>query len=171
MKNSSFAAFSLMLLLVGCKANQEPLDEYVAQVELKARKDVVDLKPVVDFKISQYAAHKTREPFVLPQAALVLNQPLAKKDCWQPAKRRKTGKLEQFPLSKLRLTGVMSGNGQISALVQTPKGNVVRVNAGHYIGLNNGKVTRVTDKYLQIKETLPDGLGCWNKRNVKLALK
>lgn len=171
MKNKSLIALFSGLLLVGCKANQEPLDAYVAQVERNARKDVVDLKPVIDFKTTRYIAHKEREPFVLPQAALVLNQPVSKRDCWQPAKRRKSDKLEQFPLSKLRLTGVMSGNGQISALVQTPTGNVVRVNAGHYIGLNNGKVTRVTDKYLQINETLPDGLGCWNKRNVKLALK
>ncbi|NOI16173.1 pilus assembly protein PilP [Vibrio hepatarius] len=171
MKSKSLTVISLLLVLVGCKANQEPLDDYIAQVERKARKDVVALKPVIDFKTSTYFAHKQREPFVLPQAALVLNQPVAKKDCWQPAKRVKSGKLEKYPLSKLRLTGVMSGNGQVSALVQTPKGNVVRVNAGHYIGLNNGKVTRVTDKFLQINETLPDGLGCWNKRNVKLALK
>ncbi|MDJ1478828.1 hypothetical protein QBX67_28100, partial [Bacillus sp. LS15-K4] len=33
------------------------------------------------------------------------------------------------------------------------------------------KVTRVDDNYLLINETLPDGLGCWNQRNVKLALK
>lgn len=171
MKNSSISVLALTLLLAGCRANQEPLDEYVAQVERQARKEVVDLKPVIDFKTAQYTAHKDREPFVLPQAALVMNQPIAKKDCWQPARRNKNGKLEKFPLSKLRLTGVMSGNGQISALVQTPEGAVVRVNAGHYIGLNNGKVTRVTEKYLQINETLPDGLGCWNKRNVKLALK
>ncbi|MGL6171504.1 MAG: pilus assembly protein PilP, partial [Vibrio sp.] len=26
-------------------------------------------------------------------------------------------------------------------------------------------------RYLLINETLPDGLGCWNQRNVKLALK
>lgn len=61
--------------------------------------------------------------------------------------------------------------GSISALVQTPTGSVVKVKAGQYVGINNGKVTRVDDNYLLINETLPDGLGCWNQRNVKLALK
>ena len=158
-------------IFVGCKANEDPLDSYVADLEKRARKDVIDLAPVIDFKTSQYLAHEQREPFVLPQAALVVNQPKVKKDCWQPPNRRKSGKLERYPLSKLRLKGVMSSNGKVSALVQTPSGTVVKVNAGQYIGVNNGKITRVTDKYLKINETLPDGLGCWNKRNVKLALK
>ncbi|KIE19566.1 fimbrial protein [Vibrio sinaloensis] len=170
MKNK-LALLGLSLFLLGCQANEESLDEFVAQVERKARQDVVDLKPVFDFQISAYQSHNQREPFVLPQAALVLNQPLAKADCWQPAQRRKTGQLERFPLSKLRLKGVMGSGGRVSALVQTPDGNVVKVSSGQYIGLNNGKVTHVADDYLKINETLPDGLGCWNKRSVKLALK
>lgn len=171
MNSNVFSILACCLILGGCKANQDSLDEYIAQVERQARKDVIDLAPVFDFDITQYDSHQSREPFVLPQEALVLNQPKEKKDCWQPSKRRKSGELERYPLSKLRLKGVMSSNNQISALVQTPAGNVVKVNAGQYIGVNNGKVMRVTAKYLQINETLPDGLGCWNKRNVKLALK
>ncbi len=158
-------------LLVGCNANQDSLSDFVSQTEQKARKDVSSLAPLKEFKVAEYSQHGMREPFVLPRAALVLSQPTVKKDCWQPQTRKKTGQLERYPLSKLRLKGVMSSNGKVSALVQTPQGNVVKVNAGHYVGLNNGKITRVTNQYLQINETLPDGLGCWNKRNVKLALK
>lgn len=168
---SKWLATALLLSLMGCQANEEPLDDFVNQLELKARKDVVDLKPVLDFQVSAYQAHQDREPFVLPQAALVLNQPVVKADCWQPVQRRKTGKLERFPLGKLRLKGVMGSGGSVSALVQTPEGNVVKVSPGQYIGLNNGKVTYVAENYLKINETLPDGLGCWNKRSVKLALK
>lgn len=171
MKSRTLLSLALLTLFTGCKANEDSLDDHIAKVESQARQDVIDLAPVIDFKISKYAAHQSREPFVLPQEALVLNQPTVKKNCWQPSKRRKSGELERYPLSKLRLKGVMSSNGRVSALVQTPAGNVVKVNAGQYIGVNNGKVTRVTAKYLQINETLPDGLGCWNKRNVKLALK
>tara|TARA_Y100001956_G_scaffold81093_1_gene97758 strand:- start:1816 stop:2328 length:513 start_codon:yes stop_codon:yes gene_type:complete len=157
--------------LAGCQANEDSLDGFITQVEQKARQDVVDLKPVLDFEVSHYQSHQQREPFVLPQAALVLNQPIVKADCWQPNERQKTGQLERFPLSKLRLKGVMGSGGRVSALVQTPEGNVVKVNSGQYIGLNNGKVAYVAESYLKINETLPDGLGCWNKRSVKLALK
>lgn len=157
--------------LIGCKANQEPLSDFVSQVEAKARKDVEQLTPSLDFVAAKYQQRQLRAPFVLPEAAIVQDQPVAKKNCWQPTARAKTGKLEKYPLSKLRLKGVMGRGGSVSGLVQTPSGNVIKVKNGQFIGLNNGKVTKVTSKYVLINETLPDGLGCWQKRNVKLALK
>lgn len=164
-------AVLVLLALLGCKANQDDLTSYVAQVERESRKEMTKLKPILEFKVSPYEQHKGREPFVLPKEALVQNQPMANADCWQPAPRAKNGPLERYPLQQLRLKGVMSSGGSVSALVQTPNGNVVKVKAGQYVGNNNGKVTRVHGNYLLINETLPDGLGCWNQRNVKLALK
>lgn len=157
--------------LLGCQANKEPLDSYIAQVERQARKDVVSLQAALEFESASYIGHQLREPFVLPKSALVQSQPLVVKDCWQPRQRRKTGQLERFALSKLQLKGVMGSGSSVSALVQTPTGNVVRVSHGQYLGLNNGKVTRITPKSITVKETLPDGLGCWENRHVKLALK
>ncbi|MGL4829275.1 MAG: pilus assembly protein PilP [Vibrio sp.] len=172
MKNNRIGLLLIALFyLTGCKANQEDLTSYIAQVERDARKEVTKLKPILEFEVTAYQQHKGREPFVLPKEALVQNQPLANADCWQPVPRAKTGPLERYPLHQLRLKGVMSSGGSISALVQTPAGNVIKVKAGQYVGINNGKVTRVDDNYLLINETLPDGLGCWNQRNVKLALK
>ncbi|EKO3509083.1 pilus assembly protein PilP [Vibrio fluvialis] len=159
------------LLLSGCKANQESLSDYVKHVEQQAQREVATLAPVVQFDVFHYAQHHQREPFVLPQEALVQNQPRMKSDCWQPSPRAKSGSLERYPLSQLRLRGVMSSGGSVSALIQTPQGSVMKIKAGQYLGLNNGRVTRVADDYLLIKETLPDGLGCWNQRNVKLVLK
>ncbi|MDE1514998.1 pilus assembly protein PilP [Vibrio sp. dsl-7] len=172
MKNNSLWPLLLsLLMLVGCKANQDNLASYVAQIEREARQEVTKLKPILEFSAVEYQQHKGREPFMLPKEALVHNQPVAQTDCWQPAPRPKNGPLERYPLTQLRLKGVMSSGGSISALIQTPNGNVVKVKAGQYVGNNNGKITRVDERYLLINETLPDGLGCWNQRNVKLALK
>ncbi|MGF1721631.1 pilus assembly protein PilP [Vibrio kyushuensis] len=171
MKVNSFCLLLGATLLVGCNANQESIDEYIQTVESQARIDVEQLTPIITFQASPYQSRGLREPFILPIAALVQEQPIAKKDCWQPSKRNKSGQLERYPISKLKLKGVMGSSGQISALIQTPKGQVVKVGKGQFVGLNNGRVTKVTSKYLLINETLPDGLGCWNKRNVRLALK
>jgi type IV pilus assembly protein PilP len=157
--------------LGGCKANQDSVDDFVRTVESQARKEVKHLAPIMQFQASAYEAKGLREPFVIPMAAIVQEQPIVKKDCWQPNKRSKSGQLERYPISKLQLKGVMGSAQQISALIQTPSGQVVKVGKGQFVGLNNGRVTRVTSKYLLINETLPDGLGCWSKRNVKLALK
>jgi len=161
----------LLVTVAGCRANQEPLNQFIAQTEQQAQREVAQLVPSEPFVASAYQRTQAREPFVLPKEALVQDQPVVKKDCWQPQKRNKTGQLERYALRKLRLKGVMGSNGAVSALVQTPQGNVVKVKKGQYIGLNNGRVTRVASNYLMINETLPDGMGCWSKRNVKLAMK
>lgn len=160
-----------VLALVGCRANQDSLPEFVTTAEQQAQVKVLELKPALAFQTEQYTAHRARKPFALPQAALVMNQPQERKDCWQPIQRKRVGPLETFALEKLRLKGVMSKSGRNSALVQTPSGIVMKVEVGQFIGLNNGKVTQVNADYIQVNETLPDGLGCWSRRNVKLALK
>lgn len=159
------------VLLVGCRANQDSLDEFVVLSQQQAQHTVKELAPALSFKTAAYTSGAEREPFTLPTAALVLDQPTVRKDCWQPKSRKQNGQLEQYALSKLSLKGVMSRNGKNSGLIQTPKGQVIKISAGQYIGLNNGLVTQVATSHIQIKETLPDGLGCWNKRSVKLALK
>ncbi|NOH96560.1 pilus assembly protein PilP [Vibrio sp. 99-70-13A1] len=171
MKPNKLAYLILLVMLTGCKANQDSLEEFVSKVEEQARKEVAQLKPASEFIAAIYDPQVPRGPFVLPKEAIVQDQPIAKKDCWQPSYRSKNGKLEKFPLNKLRLKGVMGSGSSVSGLVQTPIGNVVKIQKGQFIGLNNGRVIKVTNKYVLINETLPDGLGCWHKRNVKLALK
>lgn len=160
-----------LLLLSGCQANQDSLTDYVAQVERQAQRHVATLAPMVKYEVVHYAQRQGRGPFTLPQEALVQDQPLVKTDCWQPELRRKNGVLERYPLAQLRFKGVMSRSGSVSGLVQTPQGSLLSVNAGQYLGLNHGRIIRIADDHLLIKETLPDGLGCWKQRNVKLALK
>ncbi|PTP85685.1 fimbrial protein [Vibrio splendidus] len=169
--NSVFYSTLLLLVLTGCKANEDSLEDFVVQVEAKARKEVEQLVPATEFLAATYQRRAFRPPFELPKEAIVQNQPLVRKDCWQPSARSRNGKLEKYPLSKLRLRGVMGSGTSVFGLVQTPKGNVVNIKKGQFIGLNNGRVTKVTSQYVQINETLPDGLGCWHKRNVRLALK
>ena len=169
--NSALYSTLLLLMLSGCKANQDSLEDFVVQVELKAKKEVEQRVPATEFSAATYQRRAFRPPFELPKEAIVQNQPLVKRGCWQPSARARSGKLEKYPLSKLRLKGVMGSGKSVFGLVQTPKGNVVNVKKGQFIGLNNGRVTKVTSQYVLINETLPDGLGCWHKRNVRLALK
>ncbi|WP_086982014.1 pilus assembly protein PilP [Vibrio aphrogenes] len=164
------AAWAMIVMLTGCQTSENDIDSFIAQVENQSRKEIAQLEPEKTFQASQFNAHELRGPFMLPAIA-VANQPKIKQDCWQPRLRTKTGALELYPLEQLSLRGVMASKGDISGLVQTPKGTLVSVTAGEYLGLNNGKVTKVTPQFILIKETLPDGLGCWQQRSVKLALK
>lgn len=169
MIKSNLVMFSA-LILVGCQQSNDSIASFISQVENQSRKEIAQLEPEKTFQATQYNASQLRVPFRLPAIAIA-NQPRIKQDCWQPGLRSKTGQLEQYPLEQLHLRGVMGSQGNISGLVQTPKGTLVKIQAGEYLGLNNGKVAEVAPKFILIKETLPDGLGCWQQRSVKLALK
>lgn len=157
--------------VLGCQANDESIEQFIAQTKRAAQRQIAALAPPSEFVAAAYSQRKGRGPFTLPKAALVQSQPRMKAGCWQPGERKKTGRLERFPLNKLRLKGVMGSSGAISGLIQTPDGGVYKVKPGQYLGLNQGQVIKVTSSYLIIKETIPDGMGCWQQRSVKLALK
>ncbi|WMN87039.1 pilus assembly protein PilP [Vibrio parahaemolyticus] len=171
MKNNSLLMVLMGMLLVGCQANDESLTDFIRDAEKQARRDVEKLKPADKYVVVAYAPQIMRAPFELPREATIATQPIVRKDCWQPPSRTRTGKLEKVPLSQLRLKGVMGIGSTVSGLVQAPNGTVYKVAPGQYLGRNNGKVTKITHSYLLIDETLPDGLGCWQKRKVKLALR
>jgi len=171
MTSKSLLLALMVALLMGCQANDESLTDFIREVETQARRDVEKLKPAEPYVAIAYEPKVQRSPFELPREATIATQPVARKDCWQPPSRSRTGKLEKFPLSQLRLKGVIGMGNTVSGLVQAPNGTVYKVKPGEYIGRNNGKVTHVSHTYLLINETLPDGLGCWQKRKVKLALR
>lgn len=171
MRHKSLLIALVGALLAGCQANDESLTDYIRDVENQAKRDVERLKPADKYVAVIYKPQVQRAPFELPQEAAIATQPIARKDCWQPPSRARSSKLEKFPLSQLRLKGVMGMGNMVSGLVQASNGTVYKVAPGQYLGRNNGKVTQITHSYLLINETLPDGLGCWQKRKVKLALR
>ncbi len=158
-------------LLLGCHANNDSLDNYIDDVERQARKEMVPQQPIVPFEAFIYRNTDIRQPFELPEEAVVHIQPRVKKDCWQPTNRVTKQPLEKFSLNQLQFKGVMSNGSSRTALIQTPHGQVAHLKKGQRIGMNHGQLSEINRQYLLIKETLPDGLGCWSQRSVKLALK
>ena len=89
--NSALYSTLLLLMLSGCKANQDSLEDFVVQVELKAKKEVEQLVPATEFSAATYQRRAFRPPFELHKEAIVQNQPLVKKDCWHPSARVRSG--------------------------------------------------------------------------------
>ncbi len=56
------------------------------------------------------------------------------------------------------MKGSMRGqNGQILALIQTPDGEIERVQRGSYLGMNHGRVINITATQIDLIEIIPDG--------------
>jgi type IV pilus assembly protein PilP len=78
--------------------------------------------------------------------------------------------LERFDLSQLKLTGIVWDNDKPRALVNDPSGKAYIVAEGTAIGKNGGRVIRIGDNALVVKETYVDFLGKATTKDIEMRL-
>ncbi|KLU99620.1 pilus assembly protein PilP [Photobacterium aphoticum] len=171
MSRGRVASLALLTsLLMGCQANDDSISQFIAQAHEKAQADVEPLAEQSAFVAEAFVMTSSRVPFLKPRPER--GEPVDGETtaCWQPAPRKQQSPLESFPLGQLSMRGVMGDNNQLWGLVYTPEGKLIKVREGYYLGLNHGKILKVSPKSIDIEEILPDGEGCWLKRPMKLTL-
>ena len=87
----------------------------------------------------------------------------------QPDLDRPREPLEHFPLDTMRMVGTIQKGGVHYALVQVER-TLYRVRSGHRIGQNHGRVTRVNEGAIEIKESVQDATGDWVERVAHIEL-
>ncbi len=155
--------------LMGCQANTDSVEQFIAKTHTNAKANVKPLADPYIFVAESFVMTSKRVPFLRPKPELQLAKQ-ADISCWQPTSDHQPTALEAFPLEQLTMKGAIGHQRQLWGLVYTPKGELVRIKPGQFVGLNRGKVIKVSDKLIEIEETLPDGKGCWLTRPAKLAL-
>ena len=78
--------------------------------------------------------------------------------------------LENFELDSLRMVGTLQNPGSLWGIVLDGDGTVHRVTTGSYMGRNYGKVTRIAEDRIEVREVVGDGQGGWDERPASLAL-
>ncbi len=78
--------------------------------------------------------------------------------------------LENYSLASLSMHGSLGKAGQLWALISTPDGKSIRVGLNQYMGLDQGRVIKITPTAVDLLETIPDGKGCWVTRETQLAM-
>ena len=159
----------LGLGLMGCQANTDSIEQFIAKTHTNAKAKVKPLATPYIFVAESFVMTSKRVPFLRPRPELLLAKQ-ANSSCWQPLNDHQPTQLETFPLEQLSMKGAIGHQRQLWGLIYTPKGELVKIKPGQFVGLNRGKVIKVSDKLIEIEETLPDGKGCWLTRPAKLAL-
>ena len=84
---------------------------------------------------------------------------------------RQAQPLESYPIESLMLKGSMKGNaGQTVGLIQTPDGEIERVQRGNYMGMNQGRIIDITPTRIDLLEIVPDGRDGYIERPRSLVL-
>ena len=78
--------------------------------------------------------------------------------------------LEGFPLDSLRMVGTVEKDKTLWALVKIPEGAVQTVKSGNYLGQNYGKIMNISDVKMDMMETVSNGLGGFEEREISIGL-
>ena len=81
------------------------------------------------------------------------------------------GPLEQFDLSQLGVLGIVWDTDNARALVSDPSGQGYIVSDGDTIGKNDGRVIRIGDNLVVVRETYVDYLGEKTTKEIEMRVR
>jgi type IV pilus assembly protein PilP len=86
-----------------------------------------------------------------------------------PELNRRKEALESYPLDAITMVGTMLPKGVPVALVRVDK-LLYQVRVGNYLGPNYGKIVKLTETELVLREIVQDAAGEWIERQANLQL-
>jgi type IV pilus assembly protein PilP len=171
---SSLTLLGLLIILSGCGASKEDdVRQWMVEERNQARPKVAPIPPPKQFVPEAYANMAAMEPF----SNLKLTQAL-KRDASQvaangalvaPELARRKEPLESFPLDGMSLVGSILKSGQPVALVKVDS-LLYQVKLGNYLGQNYGRVSKINETEVILREIVQDAVGEWIERVATLQL-
>lgn len=164
----------LVLLLLmgglhGCSSDSHSdLVNYVNEVKARPVGRIPPLPEVKSYESYAYNKQDLRDPFQVSVEEALTDTAAA--DGLQPDVQRNKEPLEAFPLDALRFVGHLEQEGRVWAVITAPDTLVYRVEEGNYLGQNYGRIVRISESQIDIREIIPTGLGGWTERDAALLL-
>lgn len=170
---------SLLLLLVtgvlaGCGASSDDdVRHWMEEERNHTQPRVAPIPAPKQFKPEPYENASALEPFSNQKLTQAL-----KKDSTQtaanvaliaPELARRKEPLEAFPLDTMALVGSIIKAGQHVALLKVDN-LLYQVRLGGYLGQNYGKVTKITETEITLREIVQDAVGEWIERVATIQL-
>ena len=164
-------SLSLMLgvLLVGCDSRIDAVNEQMANIRNQPPLPIEPAPVFPPVPTFDYAAHQLKSPFLPSSLAAELKIMSGKRV--YPNLSRQLQPLESYAIESLNMKGSMRNqSGQILALIQTPDGEIERIQRGSYMGMNHGRVIKITPTQIDLVEIVPDGREGYVERPRSLVL-
>ena len=168
MKTKSTLICLSLLTVSACSQDTSDLQTFIAETKSA---HVGSVKPIPQFKPYEsfsYSAGDLRDPFV---ANVNLDKDeTTKTSLLNPDSSRPKQPLEVFPLDTLSMVGILEQSDQLWGLIKDPQNLVHRVQVGHYMGQNEGRILEITESAIFLVEIVPDGIGGYIERDASIAI-
>lgn len=171
---SSFLGLILLANLAGCGSSKEDeIRQWMVEERNQTRPKVAPIPAPKLFKPELYANAATIEPFSSQKLTQALtrdsSQAASNGALVAPELARRKEPLEAFPVDAMSLVGSIIKAGQPVALVKVDS-LLYQVKLGNYLGQNYGKVTKITETEVTLREIVQDAVGEWIERVATLQL-
>lgn len=164
------AAWLALGLLAGCGADDTELNAWMQQQKNEVRPSVQPLQPPKRFNPQAYNGGDAVEPFSTQKLSVALKQEARQPSSLLAAElNRRKEPLEAFPLDSMSMVGSVSRLRAPYALLRVDN-LLYQVKAGDYLGQNYGRITRITETEVTLREIVQDASGEWTERSTSLQL-
>src|SRR5262249_11474981 len=151
----------------------EELQQWMTTQRASTRPQVTPIPEPKKFTPQAYTEETATDPF----SSIKLTQAL-KRDSAQatsnaalvaPELARRKEPLEAYPVDSMRMVGSLIKEGQPVALLRVDN-LLYQVKPGSYLGQNYGKIVKVSETEVQLREIVQDAAGEWTERTATLQL-
>lgn len=154
-------------------SGQEEMQAWMARQRASLKPSVDPIPQPLPFMPRGYDQARAVDPFSPQKLALALhrdaNLAAATSALVAPELKRRKEVLEGYPLDTMTLVGSLLKQGRPIALIKVDN-QLYQVAVGQHLGQNYGRVQRITEQEVHIRELVRDPAGTWVERPATLQL-
>lgn len=167
-------ALSTCLGLVACSSSEhEELQQWMSEQRSQTRPKIQPLPEPTKFSPQAYTQEGAIEPFSAQKLLQALNrdstQVTANAALITPELNRRKEPLEAVPLDAVAMVGSLIRQGQPVALIRVDN-LLYQARVGNYLGQNYGRITKISETELVLREIVQDAAGEWTERAANIQL-
>ncbi len=157
-------------MLAGCAADHDELRQWMDQQRREIKPNVEPLQPPKKFDPQPYQSAQAVDPFSLQKLSVALKQEARQPNSLLAAEmNRRKEPLEAYPLDSMTMVGSVNKQGQPYALLRVDA-LLYQVKVGDHLGQNYGRITRIGETEITLREVVQDAAGEWIERPATLQL-
>ena len=159
-----------VLVLSACSAEHDELQQWMDQQRREVKPNVTPLSPPKKFDPQPYSATLAVDPFSNQKLSVAIKQEAKQPNSLLAAEmNRRKEPLEAYPLDSMAMVGSVTKQGKPFALLRVDN-LLYQVKVGDYLGQNYGRITRIAETEIGLREIVQDAAGEWIERPAALQL-
>ena len=175
MMKKLWLSFAVVGALSACGgSDNEEVQKWMAEQRANTKPQVTPIPEPNKFSPQAYTQEASVEPFSNQKLTQALKRDsqqsgTASAALLAPELARRKEPLESYPLDSMAMVGSLQKQGQPVALIKVDK-LLYQVKSGNYLGQNYGRVTKIAETEVVLRELVQDAAGEWIERTATLQL-